>query len=243
MINLISSSAVVGKFVRDFKPTNTAFEADAIEWIAEALDIMHLQPAEILKSASFIVANNRTKIPCDVIAVTAVQVCAIDGDPIPGTPFLKSPSQIHIEDVATSLTPFYQHRGNFFHFAFEAGEGRISYLGLPVDECGYPLVPDNTKVTNAIQWYILMKWLGQGNTHPTFKYVDIEQRWELHYPRAQNDIKHITPHKMAGILRNWVELVPRINRQDDFFTEQQYTTGGINSFDELNDFTGPAIGS
>jgi len=245
-IQYVSSSAIVGKVIRDFKPQNTSFEIDAIEWIAEALDIMKMSPNYVKKTAKIVIESNRVKVPCDVLQIGAIRITEIDGAEGLDAHFEEFNGDIFIEEIAGTISditfPFYELRGSFLHFKFEKGSGKIYYYGMPLDECGYPLVPDDTLVTNALSWYILMKWLGQGNVHPVHTYDSIEAKWFRDYPRGQNSVKRITPEKMAKVARNWIQLLPRINRHEDYFTEQKYyfdTTNGLN-FD-ITQFTAPAI--
>ncbi len=241
----VSANSIIGKFIRDFKPQNTAFEIDAIEWVAEALDIMKLAPCYVNKTAKLNIYSNRVKIPCDVLEIAGIFINDIEGQNIPGIHYELYNGVQPIESISGVIDsvafPWYHKSGSFLHFKFEEGSGCIYYYGMPVDECGYPLVPDDTKVTNAIVWYILMKWLGQGNKHPIFDYAYAERNWFRDYPRAQNSIKHITPEKMAKVARNWIQLMPRIDRHEDFFTEQQYyfNTDDINF--NISEFTSPAI--
>tara|TARA_R100001463_G_C3512992_1_gene220136 strand:+ start:488 stop:1234 length:747 start_codon:yes stop_codon:yes gene_type:complete len=241
----ISANAIIGKFIRDFKPQNTAFEVDAIEWVAEALDIMKLAPCYINKTAKLTITCNRVKIPCDVLEIAGILIDNIDGTDTNGVHYELYNGVQGIESINSSISsssfPWYQKKGNFLHFKFEKGGGYIYYYGMPVDECGYPLVPDDTKVTNSITWYILMKWLARGNKHPVFDYFTAEKYWFRDYPRAQNSIKHITPEKMAKVARNWIQLLPRIDRHEDFFTEQQYYFNSANTDFDISAFTSPAI--
>jgi len=78
-IQYVSSSAIVGKVIRDFKPQNTSFEIDAIEWIAEALDIMKMSPNYVKKTAKIVIESNRVKVPCDVLQIGAIRITEIDG--------------------------------------------------------------------------------------------------------------------------------------------------------------------
>lgn len=244
-IQLVSSHSVIGKFIRDFDPQNLTFEIDAITWIAEALDIMKLAPASIQKLAKITIDNHKTKIPCDVDEILGIRVCEINDKPLNGLRMDEYNGQMPIEKVSDIIPneyyTFYQVKGNFIHFKFEKGKADIYYIGIPVDDCGYPLVPDDTEVTNAITWYILMKWLARGNKHQVFTYVDAEARWTKTYPSAQNSVKMPTPQRMAKVLRNWTQLIPRINRHEDYFTEQQYHSNPDSFNFDISGFTAPAI--
>ena len=236
----ISSQAVIGKVFRDFKPQNASFEIDAIEWIAEALDEMRLEPCYVPKTAKLIITDHRVKIPCDVLEIKGIKVNEVEGNSI-GQMHMEryngdSPIERVSKAIGSSLYRWYEQRNNFLHFKFEQGKGYIYYDAMPVDDCGYPLIPDDARVTNALGWYILKGWLAQGNKHPVFDYEMAEQRWMAAYPRAQNSVKELTPEKMAKVLHNWVQLVPRINRQDDFFTEQQYYFNHIVNADNIGGF-------
>ena len=46
---------------------------------------------------------------------------------------------------------------------------------------------------------------------------------------------------MAKVARNWIQLLPRIDRHEDFFTEQQYYFNSANTSFDISAFTSPAI--
>lgn len=244
-IQHISSNAIIGTFIRDFNPQNLTFEIAAIEWIGEALDIMKLSTNSVHKHAKIVIDSSRTRIPCDVEEILGINVVSIDGANVNSNHFEVYNGNIPIEHISKSISnidfKWYQVKQNFIHFKFETGIAYIYYLGIPVDECGYPLVPDDAKVSAALTWYILMKWLMQGNTHPVFNYEMAEQRWINSYPAAQNSVKAVTPERMAKVLRNWTQLIPRINRHEDFFTEQRYYQSLDNVDFDISQFTAPSI--
>jgi hypothetical protein len=48
----------------------------------------------------------------------------------------------------------YKIQGNFIYTSFEEGEIEVSYQAIATDEQGFPLIPDNSSFTRALELYI-----------------------------------------------------------------------------------------
>lgn len=75
-------------------------------------------------------------------------------------------------------------------FSFESGQVAISYLYHPIDEKGYPLIPDNISYTTAIVAYINYK-ITQGDFYnyvagSQSRYIKAEQDWHWYCKQSSN---------------------------------------------------------
>ena len=64
----------------------------------------------------------------------------------------------HMGDNKNSLSPSYRIQGNIIYSSLRDGELEISYKALELDEEGYPMIPDNSSFTRAVQAYIKKEW-------------------------------------------------------------------------------------
>jgi hypothetical protein len=69
----ISSYAMIDKIYRDFKPQNSSFVADAIEWIGEAIQGIGYHAGLTTKIAKVTIADHKGLYPCDLERLIAIK--------------------------------------------------------------------------------------------------------------------------------------------------------------------------
>lgn len=52
----------------------------------------------------------------------------------------------------------YKIQGNILFTSIKEGEVELSYTAISVDECGFPMIPDNSSFTRALELYIKKQW-------------------------------------------------------------------------------------
>ncbi|NCC41889.1 MAG: hypothetical protein EOM21_21265, partial [Gammaproteobacteria bacterium] len=70
--NSVSVKQILSKLYRDLRPNNTNWEADAIEWIGEALSFIGITHGFKEKQLDLVVKDNRTLLPSDFYTLKAV---------------------------------------------------------------------------------------------------------------------------------------------------------------------------
>lgn len=84
----------------------------------------------------------------------------------------------------------YYEELDYINTSFECGTVRIFYTALPLDDDGFPLIPDNEEYKQAIYWYVRGMMIGAGYKDTVFKYDDCEARFEKHAARAVSQIRY-----------------------------------------------------
>lgn len=77
---------------------------------------------------------------------------------------------------------------NLITVGYETGFVKIIYMALPVDDNGYPLIPENISFRNAIGWYIAHKLAIRGklsNKELSVQYCD--RMWQRYCLQAKGD--------------------------------------------------------
>ena len=77
---------------------------------------------------------------------------------------------------------------NTITVGYETGYVKVIYMALPVDEEGYPLVPENISFRNALGWYIAHKLAIRGklsNKELSVQYCD--RMWQRYCLQARGD--------------------------------------------------------
>jgi hypothetical protein len=141
-----------------------------------------------------------------------------------GVPSTKPGTSVPIfgEDITSvKNTPYkrayYKIQGNCIQTSFESGYVRLHYLALPVDEEGYPTIPDNENFKQALEWHIIRRLIGAGYQHPVFTWEKADEQFEKYAGRAMNEVSFASLDTRARTWRSTVRLIPPQSYSDDFF--------------------------
>ena len=91
----------------------------------------------------------------------------------------------------------------FINTDIENGNILLVYRAIPKDEEGYPMIPDNAFLTEALNYYIIHRLALKGIEHPLIKFNVAYQMWERLYPRAGNDIEWLSLPELEEFERMW----------------------------------------
>ena len=97
------------------------------------------------------------------------------------------------------------------------GTVRLFYKAIPIDEDGFPKVPDNEDYKEAIYWYVRMKMIGCGYIDTVFKYTDCEDRFWAHARRAIGQIRYPSPDQVETMQEISTRLILPENYFETFF--------------------------
>jgi hypothetical protein len=111
-------------------------------------------------------------------------------------------------DVEESLIDRgYQVNPGYFICPFRTGEIEITYLAIPVDEKGFPMIYDDADYVEAIRWKIITSLMEGGYAHPVFDYKTASQKWDEHSNRAVNSIKMTTVDQARRSGERWLQFL------------------------------------
>lgn len=236
-----SSGALLSKLYRDFRPSHSDWEADAIEWIGEALDFIGVHYAEEKRSINLTITNYRVPLPTGFSTCRGVWYNDVElpyggdfnkyGNFFDGDVYISSKKTV-LETTNSGMTRYASPlakdsvRDDYFLFnpgyiqtSFATGTIRFAYNRKPVDDDGYPMIPDNVYCVQALWWYVVKQLLLQGYKHPVISYKEAEAKWEEYCVSAGNDMMMPTPAKMEKIKDNWVSFVPEPNKKHDIHND------------------------
>ena len=69
-----------------------------------------------------------------------------------------TPAQAFYSSDETDCGHTYKIQGDRIFTSIKEGDVYLSYLAIPIDEEGYPMIPDNSKFTRALEAYIKKQW-------------------------------------------------------------------------------------
>lgn len=114
----------------------------------------------------------------------------------------------------------YDVNDNYITLNVKEGKVCLAYIAIPLDENGFPLIPDDVSYREAISRYCIMKimyinWI-KGRVGKDI-YEHSEQKW--HWYCAQAKGKAVAPSldKMEQIKRRFLKLIPEIHQHKTFF--------------------------
>ena len=105
------------------------------------------------KTALIQIKKYRCALQCDYYQMIQVRNIRIDGKT--NAVFRYSSDTFHMSDLRPEMTDYtYKIQGGIIYTSLEEGPIEISYQALGLDSEGYPLIPDNSSFTRALEAYI-----------------------------------------------------------------------------------------
>lgn len=123
----------------------------------------------------------------------------------------------------SSTNDYYEIQGNHIQTSFEEGFIKIYYLSMPVCKEGYPLIPDNQNLKQALEWHVIKRLIGSGYVHKVFSYDKADEQFEKYAGRAMNEVSSQSLDDAELAFSNNIRLVPPIGYADQFFVNQAGT--------------------
>ena len=114
----------------------------------------------------------------------------------------------------------YTVSGDKIFTSFKSGQVEMAYTAYPVDEKGFPMIPQETRFQNAVRDYIAhrlsFKLAIQGKFQPAMA-DKLEQNWLFYCQSAANKSRMPSIDQMESLKNQWVKLIPNINEHDTAF--------------------------
>lgn len=132
------------------------------------------------------IENNKGAMPCNIIELKSIRgyICDSNGTntPIAMTYATDSFHGSCNNDCVTEAT--YRLDNGVITTSFQFGEVEVSYKALPIDDEGFPLIPDDQKTKLAIEYYILCRfleplWILGKITDKSFDYLVQQRDWYM----------------------------------------------------------------
>jgi len=225
----ISSKNIIAKVSRDLNMTEEPRWLDMMEWIAEAMDFIGAYAQYYNKTISTKIIDGRVEIPKDLYKLQQIKT---EGN----VPFFYATnsfhSSIHTSDSSDlckderKLKEFIQADGYTYVvnspwivFSIERENIDISYLAVPSDEEGFPLIPDDSSFTNACFFYILRQLILGGFKHPEFNFDRAHGMWEKYCGQARASAHMPDLAKLESMKEQSLRLIPYTNAYTRFFKD------------------------
>lgn len=124
----------------------------------------------------------------------------------------------HIKSLIPA-SKYYQESGSFIQVDVPDGtQVMLSYQALPTDSRGYPLVPDNAAIREAIMWYLIKILILRGEMKRiSFQQAESEWQWRCGSARAELNVLNL--HQANRVYNDFVRLNPLKDVHEKDYTE------------------------
>lgn len=213
--NYISVKEVISRVMRHPLLSDITLEA-AIQYTVDFIGIMGLPKTYLDKSAIVEIDNFRGKLPCDLVSIDQVRIV---GKNI----YLRSMTSnfawgVYNENYADEYS--FKTQGNIIYTSFKNGEVEISYKAIPVDDDGFPKIPDNSILLKALELYIKKEWftilfdMGKISTQVL---QNTQQEYAFKAGQCNNEFMIPSVSEMESITNMMNQLIPRFREFENGF--------------------------
>ena len=127
----------------------------------------------------------------------------------------------HMSDVKSSVDLTYKIQGGYIFTSIKEGTIELSYQAILLDEEGFPLIPDNSKFTRALQAYIKKEWFtilfDLGKLQAAI-YQNAQQEYAWAVGACESEFQKMSLDKAESFYNSWSTLIPRRNQHQRFYT-------------------------
>lgn len=153
----------------------------------------------------------RALLPCDYYQTIQVRIPG-------GHALVYSTDSFHMSNKDNSST--YKIQGNIIYTSIESGELELAYLAISTDADGYPLLPDNSSFTRALELYIKKQWftilfdLGK-ITSAVLQNTQQEYAWAV--GDCQSEFNRMSIDQMEAFSNSWRTMILRDHQHSSGF--------------------------
>ncbi len=216
-----SVNKVIAQIYRDFKPSNSGWVDDAVEWIGDAISIMRVCQGFTEQNKKFKVIDYRVKLPCNIDMLLGIEY---QRHRLEKTNAINQKNKCScLNNLVCHPSESYSLNPNYIITTFKEGEITLYWNGIELDCDGFPYILDDAVYREALTWYILMKMCLRGFKHQTIDYKLCRDLWLQEYPRAQNRFRMRDIDDAEVFKKSWLGLVKPTNMTNQFFNSAQYS--------------------
>jgi hypothetical protein len=218
--NLKSSKSIIARLYRNLGSNKELNESDIIEWVADALNMIGAYPQFKEVSTILTVENHNVKLPCGFVYLKDI---TFNGKPLMWSS-KSAANNYNCPDCNTIPTCCSEY--NFYiqdgclNTNITEGELCIVYLSVPVDEEGFPLIPDDIYYDKALESYVtymLDRIEFRGGRIPEAVYKESKQDWLFYVNSARGSAYMPDASKLEQLKNIWVRLIPKQNEYQNSF--------------------------
>jgi len=201
-ISLVSAESLIGEFLQDYNMNSSDFISRLNRHIVRGIELMDIDTYFNRCYATITIEEGRGVLPCEMKYLEAIFISLGD-----------TPHRIDYSNNDLTALDFMEEDMQIFSDAYiqegiltikdYEGDAYVVYRGLPINEKGYVLMPDDAWLMEALGFFLIYKLGISGYKHKVFNIADAEQRWNALYPRARNSVNFPTVQEMQNFTEMW----------------------------------------
>jgi hypothetical protein len=230
LTNYVSIKQTIGRFLKDLGLADTAYVDDIPQWTEDAVQIMEISNYYTYRYKMVKVEEYKAMLPCDheniygfwvangfgqAQQINNLRRLFIRNSPLFGagiftdnrTENIYGVPKVNINTSTPCVAQYASINGGVAHTSFRQGWLYIVYSGIPIDCDGFPLVPKDAKVQEALQYWFIYKMSLSGYVHPVVNRTEAYQMWERLYPRAANSVNWMSLQEYQEFTELWTNVL------------------------------------
>lgn len=213
-MNYVNIKLIMDRLTRHPLMQDISLET-VIDYTVDFIRIVGMPKVFLEKTADIPIKEYRGVLPCDFYQI--IQVRTMNSKNGSHHAFRASTDSFHMSGhkgnkiERAGLT--YKLQGNCIITSIPEGIIEIAYMALPIDEEGYPLIPDNSSYSRALELYIKQQWftiLFDTGKISIQVLNNTQQQYSWAVAQAQSDLVRPTIDEMEAITNMWNKLLPDI---------------------------------
>ena len=183
----------------------------AVDYTIDFMRIVGMPRMFTEKVIRITIDKYRALLPCDYYQTIQVRIPG-------GHALVYSTDSFHMSNKGNSST--YKIQGNIIYTSIESGELELAYLAISTDADGYPLLPDNSSFTRALELYIKKQWftilfdLGK-ITSAVLQNTQQEYAWAV--GDCQSEFNRMSIDQMEAFSNSWRTMILRDHQHSSGF--------------------------
>ena len=183
----------------------------AVDYTIDFMRIVGMPRMFTEKVVRITIDKYRALLPCDYYQTIQVRIPG-------GHALVYSTDSFHMSNKGNSST--YKIQGNIIYTSIESGELELAYLAISTDADGYPLLPDNSSFTRALELYIKKQWftilfdLGK-ITSAVLQNTQQEYAWAV--GDCQSEFNRMSIDQMEAFSNSWRTMILRDHQHSSGF--------------------------
>ena len=224
----VSLKTILWKVLNNPLAADLTYE-DAAAFVVEAIRLIGAPLSfEDLVTPPILVTNNKAPLPANLLNIRGVRIINNLENFDDGAIALRHATDIYHNGADCGVDsenniPYeytYTVQKGIIFTSIPSGYIQISYRGLPVDDDGYPLIPNEQKTLLAIEYYILHRfleplWIIGKITDKAFTYI--EQKRHFYMGGADTSLKLQSPDHLESIMNSINRLIINDTAHSSFY--------------------------
>ena len=129
----------------------------------------------------------------------------------------------YLLDTNKSINYVYVIAGNWIKTNVKSGYIMLAYTQIPLDDEGYPKVPNKASFLEALYWYITLKLLYPKWVNGEVReivYFEARRSWNYYRKQAYGEAMMPEGDQLTSIKHTWNQLIPEVNSEDTFHSTE-----------------------